>query len=147
MASAYWRQVHAVADQMEPELRRLMLEAFRKLERLISVDTLADLIQRRDVAALNRLLSREVVERLLEPANRQLMLGAIETARQEAARLGTIRGSLTQINPNTVAVARASAARLVTRIAEETRAAIRSVIVRAVQGEMTSRQAAQQIKP
>ena len=126
--------IQRIADALEPDVRRAYLAAVERLQRVIDLGRLGAAIESGDVAAVNAALTTGRVATELRDVADLLRRLTLESMRVESVRLGGLRLSTAfrVRNPLAVRAAEAQAARLVTRVSAETRAAIRAAIVSGV---------------
>lgn len=145
--AALWNDIIALADRLEPRLRRQFLEAVANIQR------------RTDAAAIARAIltgqtfvpvdALPLFEPALGPMLDTLQRGFEQAGRLAAGRLtdGGVAMRFDITNPHAIEAARRNAAALVTRVTNETREAINSLVVRAVEDGVTYRDTAALIRP
>jgi hypothetical protein len=142
-----YRAIHAIADKLEPPLRRRFLDAVRQLQGRVSF---ADIERALRAGGLTIELSQLLnsLPRELRPAVR-VMNDAFAQAAQVTLRRGNlqIRGAFNLTNPLAVNAADTGSARLVREITTETRRSLQQIIQRSIIEGIPPKQAARLIRP
>src|SRR5690348_12002389 len=123
------RRLRAQIDALTPRLQREVERALAALRAAVPIEELERAIERRDVFAIHDLAGSLPLR--LRPSLstlRQVFLLSGHTAVQELAQSAHIGIRFDARNPFASEAAAQSGARLVTRVTDETRQAIRSVI-------------------
>lgn len=144
---AFYRALHRIADEAEPNLRRALLRAFRRLQAGLGLPRLEDLFQYGDAQALERVGFWRAVEDELGAAvtptlRTTVLAGGLATTR----RLPELGVQFDLTNPRALRAVEQQGAQLVHAITEESRQAIQRLIEEAVQGQFDVRQLARQIR-
>lgn len=142
-------RLRAIGDRATPAVRRQVERALRELGRSVPLARLERVLQSRDALAVHDLAAS--LPRRLGPALRTLERVHAEGARAGAALL-TTRGAKVGMRFDVadafaVRAAREYGARLVTRVTQETRRAIRTVVARSFTEGIPPREAARLLKP
>lgn len=149
---SFYILMHRVADRLEPAVRRTFLTAVDALEDAIDERVLAQM-----VAALRAGNIDSVLRHIPFPAWRAVFENVVDSLREAVAVTGQAAATETSrvfgvtidfaaTDPRAVEWARRHAAELVVEIEDETRAAIRQLVVRSVEGEFDAPTLARQIK-
>lgn len=141
---AWWRALHRIADDLEPNVRNAFLRAVRSVQFKLDVVNLEDALNRGaiDQSSLWQALESELDSNLRAPL-REALLGGAQVADRRLPQ-GTMRFDLT--NPAAVRAVDDAVANLVRDITTESRGAIRDVVRQSVQGAFDVRQLARQVK-
>jgi SPP1 gp7 family putative phage head morphogenesis protein len=149
MASApSYKAIHAIADRLEPKLRRAFMAAVLKLQDRMSLAAIARSIERGEVT-IEITGALQAWPRDLQAAVRVVNQAFAEATRVAARQLPTVaaRSSFTLVNQQAVRAAELRSAQLVREVTDETRRAIRSSIAKAISTGLPPREAARLIKP
>lgn len=134
--AANWKEVIAVADKLEPSMRRAFLQAVDRLRARVHIGRLLDQLASGRSFSAATMAEFAVLEADLEPALdvvfRAFQLSGTVTAKKFLEQTGVaMRFDLT--NPQAVEVARNTAAQFVSRVSGETRAAIRGLVTTSIE--------------
>lgn len=143
-----WRVIQRIADDLEPQMRREFLAAVERLRAAIDLVRLATAIERGDITVVNLTLTDAVIARELRAAAetvRRLTLDALRVESLRVADQAHLSTAFRLSNPLAAQIAERQAARFVTRVGRETRAAIRAAIVAGVRANTSRAQVQQQI--
>jgi SPP1 gp7 family putative phage head morphogenesis protein len=146
--AAAFRRLQALADLLQPRVQRQIEEALRTLERSIPITTIEKALRSANPFAVHDLLA--TLPTRLAPAARsleRLFLHGVEVGTN--ALPPNIRVHLRFDSRNLPAQmsAKQSAAKLITHVTAETRAAVRELVTRAFRDGVPPRDLAKQIKP
>ncbi|MGE3276735.1 MAG: phage minor head protein [Vicinamibacterales bacterium] len=141
--------VHRIADRLAPEVRRQFLEAVAALTKRVTVDAIAEAVERGGALAVRlEAALADFPEDLRGTAAvvRRVADESAEAAARELEERFTLRGRFDLVNPRAVEAAETLTADLVREIGEQTRRAIRSVVARSIREGIPPRVAAREIR-
>ena len=121
---ADWKQIHRVADQLTPELRRQFLAAFETLAKLIPLNTLTELIETEAFDAIETIITGLKLPDP-KPIQDALQTAAVQTGKYTATGFDM---SFTLDNPAVVQWVEKYTGDLITGITTETKNAVRSIV-------------------
>ena len=137
-----WQAVHKVADRFYPALRRLFLEAWEAVRTALPWAAVGDALQRGDLPAVLVIVEQAWAEstdaRIRDPLHRLTQQILVESARASAPALGQLLGPALAItfdraNPLVLDYIQQHSAALIRGIGDETRQAIRALLVQHMQ--------------
>lgn len=154
----FWRRIHRIAEEMEPEVRERFEEAIRKTRSEVDIDALEDALRAANNRRAYRALNVERLSELMGEGGEQEIQRAIQRAHHRAAeaaaealsaRTGTTI-SFDQTNRRAVRWIREHSAGLVQNVTEESRAAIQSALQRSfeegIPPDRTARELAEELR-
>lgn len=140
-------QIRALADRLEPSMRRAWLQAMAQILRRVTPARIARVMAARSprgrTAALDDIIAADVT---LAPMRGLLEQGLRAAARQSLASL-RVSTNLRSVSAAAARIARATAARRVVAITTAVRRVIRAEVVKATRGKQTPQQVARAIRP
>ncbi len=142
------RRLLAMADLIEPRLRRQIEKSLIGVQSSISAARIEELLRSANVISLDRLLAN--VTKQIDPAARLLesvFAGGMNIGADLLPSDVRIDMRFNSKNLPAQLAAKRTAAKLVTNVAEETRAAIRELVTRGFRNGVPPRELAKQIKP
>lgn len=146
---AQLRALHTIANRLEPQVARNFEAAMQDLQDDLDLEAFITAVQNNNRAAAEAELNKLPIEGRLQPAIHTVTTafeeGALLAQVQQRALLESVRFDLT--NPEAIGWADQMGARLVTRVSDDTKTAIREVTARALRGDVNPQQAARQIRP
>jgi hypothetical protein len=152
MSQTSWQVILHLADRLDPQMRADVLDALTRVQNDISVDEVARAIARGSTATANMIAGQHALSDDLAAAVETMQkaflaagsAGAMELVRAAGFR-PTFRFDVT--NPFATQYAKELSAQLVTRVSNETRQAIRSLVTQAYEQQIPARDIARSIKP
>jgi hypothetical protein len=141
------RRLRTVGDLLEPGMRDKIERALRQLQSSVSLRDLEQMLARRDMLALHKLVDSLPARLRLAAAQLEKVFIAGASAGVVAVKAAGARISFALHDFDVIAAARHDAARMVTGVTLETQAGIRTIITEAVSGLHTPREAARLIRP
>lgn len=140
----WWRALHRIADDLQPDVRQAFLRAVRMVQAKLDIVNLEDAISRGslDQSSFWEALESELDSSLRAPL-REALLGGAGIAGKRLPT-GTMRFDLT--NPAAVRAVDSEVANLVREITEESRGAIRDLVRQSIQGSFDVHQLARQVR-
>lgn len=141
--------IYRIADRLTPTARKQFLDAVAKLKTKVTIDILAEGVQRRGLPRPAVRAFDDFEKRLMDTqgATIQLVWERVATGEEKrlAARLG-LSARFDMVNPAAVEAARTRTAMLIRGVSNETRVAVRQIIARSIEDGIAPRVAAQQIR-
>lgn len=139
----WWRALHRIADELEPDLRRAFLQAVRNLQARLDPANLELALQRNRLedSPLWDALRSELDSALRAPV-REAMLGGAGVAQRRLPIAG-LRFDLT--NPAAVQAVDRTVATLVQGLTEESRQGVRALVRESLQGRADVHELARQL--
>jgi len=145
-----WQALHAVSDKLTPAMSRRLLAAFQESRRRVPVTALENAIRMAGLAPpeIDRLLA--LIPQLIRQAGGAAVERAVYDASQvEAAQMGSrfkFSMDFEAVNPMAVQAARNQSALMVSRVTEQTRMAIRTIIGTSIESGITARESARLVR-
>ncbi len=137
-------QILRAADRLQPEIRRVFLNAIEVLKKQVPVNQLADLLETGDLTgALEALSEVKLTGEQLAPIRDAIHSVTASTAKLTSAELGM---DFALVSPRAVRFAEEQAGRLITGLDSETRTAVRQIIVQGQREGLNVRNQAKQIR-
>jgi hypothetical protein len=139
---AGYPELHRIADQLEPRLRRVLLDAFDTLQQAVPTDEVTRLLEAGNVEAVLGVLRDASVL----PANVAAEIeGVLADGAVRSLRTVGVDLDFTVVDAAAVSWASRHAGDLITGISEETRLAVRGLVESALRGQMPPRTLARHV--
>lgn len=140
--------IHAIADRLAPAMKAKFLRAVANVQRRVDMNQLLGALASRDPHEAFHMLGLDHLPAQMQAAVETIRQGFVTAAEHAAetlsATLGPIRFDLD--NAESIAWVNQHGAELVTQITDDTKAGIRDAISRALEGDLTVREAAVQLR-
>ena len=138
------QRILRAADKLQPEIRRVFLNAVEQLKKAVPIGKLADLLEQGALTeAMEALSAVQLTGEQLAPIRDAIHAVTADTAQFAAAELNL---DFALVNPRAVRFAEEQAGRLITGLDSETRTAVRDIIVRGQREGLNVRNQAMEIR-